>query len=146
MQAQGIFLAAADIRIKSMIEISDLIGVKFTPHGRTKKEGFDCYGLAIEVLSRVNKRLPDVFYDSVEPDANRQTAEHIEDVQNYFNLELITELENYCIILMSRNTRPHIAVYLGNNKIIHCTETNGVVVQNYDRIKARVNALYRVGD
>lgn len=128
-----------------MIEISDLIGCKFTPHGRNKKEGFDCYGLAIEVLSRVNKYLPDVFYDSVSPGTNKKTASYIENEQNFFNLELITELENYCIILMSRHTRPHIAVYLGNNKVIHCTETNGVIVQNYDRIKARVNALYRVG-
>ena len=44
----------------------DLLGTKFKVHGRSKEEGFDCYGLAIEVLRRNGIELKDAFYKDLD--------------------------------------------------------------------------------
>ena len=53
----------------------DLLGVRFKVHGRNKKEGFDCYGLAIEVLRRNGIILKDVFYDNLDVVRDRREEE-----------------------------------------------------------------------
>ncbi len=42
-----------------MIEYEDLLGVPFVYGGRSKKEGFDCYGLVMEIYQRNGIVLPE---------------------------------------------------------------------------------------
>ncbi len=58
-----------------MLNIDDLLGVKFTSHGRSIKEGFDCYGLAIEVSRRLGHILDDVWYKKACPKTFNDKAE-----------------------------------------------------------------------
>ena len=122
-----------------MIDVSDLIGVPFKVHGRSKEEGFDCYGLVIEVERRLGKELPDPFYSSVEPESNLATMALIEKGLD------ITELkapEKYCVVKMNSSGRPHCGVYLGKGVVIHATENCGVVLQKLHRLKA--DGFYRI--
>ena len=58
-----------------MIDVSDLVGVPFKVHGRSKEEGFDCYGLAMGVERRAGKNLPDAFYSEVKAESNRKVRD-----------------------------------------------------------------------
>ena len=59
------------------LRIDDLIGVRFKNHGRSVEEGFDCYGLAIEVSKRLGHNLRDLWYER----ADEETfAANVEDV------------------------------------------------------------------
>ena len=50
--------------------VKDLIGIPYKDHGRDFS-GMDCYGIAIEVLKRFGKNLPDVFYDKTSIENNK---------------------------------------------------------------------------
>lgn len=46
-----------------MINVFDLIGLPYQENGRGP-EGYDCYGLAIEVEKRFGKKLRDAVYEN----------------------------------------------------------------------------------
>lgn len=119
---------------------NDLLGVKFTVHGRNKEDGFDCYGLAIEVLKRNGIVLKDVFYEKLENENEiRKNA--------FLNTKTkrIGYLKKNCIILLTVNGEPnHIAVYIGDGFIIHATKTNGVVIQPIHIWKKRIEGIYEI--
>lgn len=122
--------------------IRDLIGCKFTVHGRTKEEGFDCYGLAIEVLRRNGIELPDVFYSDLSQSLQieRQLMASIQ----------VTKIDNYeknCIILITNNGEPtHIGIYIGEGMMIHSVRNIGVVLEPVKRWKPRIKGLYKVSN
>lgn len=121
---------------------SDLIGCNFKVHGRSKEEGFDCYGIAIEVLRRNNKHLVDVFYDSLD------TSIEINNVIKFTNnLQKIDKLENLCIIEINVKGLPiHIGIYIGKGQMIHSTKNYGVVIEPVQRYKKRIVGYYKVTD
>lgn len=53
----------------------DLLGVPYKPHGRSKEEGFDCYGLVIECCRRAGTPLVDLDY-SVSELPDREAAKY----------------------------------------------------------------------
>ncbi len=123
-----------------MTDYKDLLAVKFTPHGRSVQEGFDCYGLAIEVLKRNGIILNDIFYDDIDDYKNITESA-------FLNTQIINvdNLEENCIILISVNGNPtHIAVYIGEGLLIHATENQGVVIQPVHRYERRIVGLYKV--
>jgi cell wall-associated NlpC family hydrolase len=121
--------------------IRDLIGVKYKPHGRTKDEGLDCYGVALIVLGRAGIHLPDVFY----PDAGRETnSEIMRMLERGIPHEKLDKPEKNCIIeLTIRGMPSHIGIYLGNGEFIHATKY-GVAVEPLRRWEKRVKGYYRI--
>ena len=99
----------------------DLLGVKYTPHGRNKGEGFDCYGLAIEVFRRNGIVLEDFILNPKE---------------GKWNTIKIDNLEKLCIIEIEKGNKYHIAVYIGDGLMIHATEKFGVCIEPVYRYSA----------
>lgn len=120
---------------------SDLLGIRFRPHGRSKEEGYDCYGVAIEVLKRNGITLPDVYYDSLKQD---------EKWWNEFNSHFtkIDKPEVNCLVEISSlsQKRGHLAVYIGEGLIIHSLVKVGVCIEPLSRYEHRIEGYYIVND
>lgn len=124
------------------IELKDLIGIPYKVHGRDKN-GYDCYGLVIEVMKRLGKYLPDVFYDSL----NQDTTEKIRVITSGLPLKIVESPTKYCIITMKlKGYENHIAVYIGEGKIIHATLEMGVVIEDLKRYQSRIINYNVLGD
>lgn len=118
---------------------SDLLGIKFKVHGRNKEEGFDCYGLAIEVLRRNNIVLEDWFYNRV------YDEKKVNEIIASINLKKIDTKKENCIILFSVKNRPlHCGVYIGNGKFIHSTQDFGVRIEPLHLWQNRIIGYYNV--
>ena len=106
-----------------LLDINDLLGKPYKTHGRGP-DGYDCYGLVIEVERRLGRELPDLY----------KIFEKKSEVRN---LTLATEVTGLVktetpsfgdIVVFKKNGRAdHIAVYLKDNDIIHC-DGDGVKV------------------
>lgn len=108
------------------LDINDLIGVKFTSHGRSKEEGFDCYGLAIEVSKRLGHELKDIWYEKACPET------FIKNVNNGISINNVKEtnelkLGNLIIFADSKGNMVHIGVMLDDEYFIHA-DMGGVKV------------------
>lgn len=122
------------------MDYTDLLGIKYKIHGRTKEEGFDCYGLAIEVLRRNEINLIDVFYR----DLNNISEIKKSVIESIAHKTLVNPKKN-CIIELSVLGEPcHIAVYIGNGYIIHATRNRGVIIEPLHRYSTRIRGIYKV--
>jgi hypothetical protein len=121
--------------------IRDLVGIKYKPHGRTKAEGLDCYGVALIVLKREGLHLPDVFYI----DTGRKTShELIQILKHGIPHVKLEKPEKNCIVELTVCGMPsHIGVYLGGGEFIHATKY-GVAVEPLRRWEKRVKGYYRI--
>lgn len=124
------------------MDYSDLIGTRFKIHGRSKEEGFDCYGLAIEVLRRNGIKMVDVFYDTLD---NRKEIHDI--IHNIIPNQKIDKAEENCIIEIDVRGEPlHIGVYIGNGKFIHTTSRKNVVIEPLRLYKNKIVGYYKVNN
>lgn len=124
----------------SMGKYTDLLGVNFCVRGRSIETGFDCLGLAIEVLKRNGIYLPDPFYKDF---SERKDVR--ENLLHSVSYEVIDKPEVNCIIEINERGLPlHVAVYIGDGKMIHCTEDLGVIIEPIERYKYRIRKLYKV--
>ena len=106
-----------------MIDIDDLLGVRYRHNGRSAKTGFDCYGLAIEVEKRFGHTLPDL--DSFKADGRdfiicKDTA--LNELSGKVRETDTPEQEGDVILFNNNSVLNHIGVYLGNGKFIHCNK------------------------
>jgi cell wall-associated NlpC family hydrolase len=121
--------------------IRDLVGVKYKPHGRTKEEGLDCYGVALIVLEREGIHLPDVFYAGTDRETNYEIMRLLKQGIAH---EKLNKPEKNCIIELTVYGMPsHIGVYLGDGEFIHATKY-GVAVEPLRRWEKRVKGYYKV--
>lgn len=118
-----------------MSNFSDLIGVPYCPNGRSKKNGFDCYGLVIEAVRRDGKELRDVVYDSRDESLSDENAPLL-------NIKQTDNIKAGCIIEMRHNGKLHIGYALDSKVMLHCTENQGVRVSAIN--KKLVHKIYEV--
>ena len=117
---------------------TDLLGIKYKPHGRNKKEGFDCYGLAIEVLRRNGIVLPDLYYESIK---NTEAVERgLKDVCT----ELKEPVENCLVEITNCGEPTHMAVYIGNGYIIHTGIKVKSVIEPLKHYEHRIRGYWKV--
>lgn len=122
------------------MDYTDLLGTKFKIHGRSKKEGFDCYGLAIEVLKRNGVELPDIIYQSLD----ERNIIH-DELHSLIPNVRIANPEINCIIELCVHGEPlHVGVYLGNGLFIHSTKDIGVIIEPIKRYSKRIKGYYKV--
>ena len=55
------------------VDVSDLIGMKYKPHGRGDG-GYDCYGLTLEVERRFGVNMPDFEYEETDGRIDTETG------------------------------------------------------------------------
>lgn len=124
-----------------MIYLNDLIGVPFKIHGRDT-DGLDCYGLLIEIAKRLGVKFPDAFYNSINIDGKDSVYNFL---QEKLPIEKIDKLEQYAVLLMFRGGKfTHVGVYLGEGKLIHCTEDCGVCIQDIRHFEKKIKEIYRI--
>lgn len=111
-----------------MIFIDDLLGVPFKMHGRDRN-GFDCYGLVIEVSRRFGHRMVDMFYDYDSSNNLRNLDDNTYNIiagSGLIRTEIPAE-GDVILFFDSKKRTTHIGVYLSNDNFIHC-DSDGVHV------------------
>ena len=111
-----------------MLRVDDLLGVRFVTHGRSISEGFDCYGLAIEVSRRLGHKLDDLWYKKSDAETFSMNAEkQIELLSGKVELTDEQSLGNLIVFSDSKGRMVHIGVILDEGRFIHA-EIGGVRV------------------
>lgn len=124
-----------------MINIDDLIGVRYLNNGRSKYEGFDCYGLAIEVEKRFGHDLPDL--DEIKK-ANRDIKTCEKKCLKQVKAVVIDYPKTEGDVLFMKDgtgVLNHIGVYLGDGKFIHCNKY-GVHVERVAYYKNMIGRVF----
>ena len=116
-----------------MIQIDDLLGIPYKDHGRDKN-GFDCYGLAIEVSRRYGYKLNDVFYE----DHNTELSDKLKPTLNLYPVE---RPAGGIIIEMQYGNELHIGVCINAREFIHMTKS-GCRINQIGTI--RIRGLYGI--
>lgn len=116
------------------ISYEDLIGCKYKDHGRSKTEGFDCYGLIIELTRRMGTPLRDVWYE----DHNLELADKNAPTLNVVRTD---KIDAGTILEMQFNDELHIGMAVNSKQFIHTTRS-GVRVSPIGSIK--IIGLYNV--
>lgn len=115
------------------LNISDLIGVPYKENGRSKDEGFDCYGLAIEVERRLGKTLQDVMYDNHDLQLAEQNAPTL-NVKKKDSYDILNVGD--CLEIEFMNEL-HIGVVISSKEFIHATYNQGVRISRLTYYKIR---------
>lgn len=122
--------------------LDDLIGIRYTQNGRTKEQGFDCYGLAIEVERRLGHSLPDIekareedydFDECRKLCLSKVKAKQVDGPEKKGDVVLIKDLGG---------SLTHIGVYLGRGLLIHCDKRFGVHIDKIDRLRGFIGRSY----
>lgn len=88
-----------------MINYKDLLGIPYKLHGRDRT-GYDCYGLAIEVLRRMGFNLTDLRFLCGEVKRMKETNKG-----DYSDIILFFDKNGHTV---------HIGVLLNEESFIHC--------------------------
>lgn len=125
-----------------IINIEDLIGVRYRLNGRSIKTGLDCYGLAIEVSKRFGHELPDLE-DVKKKDRDFMSCEN--KILKNIKVSQIEEPSKASDILLIKGLDGvfhHIGVYLGNGWFIHCNQM-GVHLDRVSQYKNLIGRVYQ---
>lgn len=125
------------------MEIKDLIGIKYTVHGRTLEEGLDCYGVVFLYYKEFKGiKLIDPFYEDVTPEEKSKVGKVL--IEG-LPVEKIENPEIDCLVsIVSGGKLAHIGVYLGNGQLLHSTKETGCIISDIQRYSNRIGGFYRV--
>ena len=104
-----------------MINVADLIGIPYKPHGRDEN-GIDCFGLIWLIALRKGKPIPDVWYKGFSPD--------LISLSEQMAVQKVDKLQPGCIIALEREGRLHLGYAIDEERMIHATRNEGVIVEN----------------
>jgi len=124
------------------MEYKDLIGVPFKEGGRTTT-GMDCYGLVVEIYRRMGRLIDD-------PQEYRYSGPKGEPIDLGAYTRLWREVrgawqEGDVLLFEDGLFRPcmHCAVVLDGGRILHATDTCGVVTSPLRHYLNKVTKVYR---
>lgn len=102
-----------------MIKVDDLIGAKFRNHGRNAKDGFDCYGLAIEVSKRYGHTLEDLWYEKSSSEMFESKYDSV--LKNMGDKLIPTDKqeESNLIVFFENGKAVHIGIIIDDDMFMH---------------------------
>ena len=129
-----------------MVDLRDLIGVKFVSGGRDVGTGLDCWGLAMEIYRRYGMELPDFVVDSFAFQIINQMA--WEEIQSR-KWEQVEEPRNGgapLVVLMRIHPKyvNHVGVYTGGGRIMHTRKDTGVIISGCSQLRQNIEGFYRL--
>lgn len=125
-----------------MINIDDLIGVRYRINGRSISEGLDCYGLAIEVSKRFGHELPDIDEIKQEERDYKLCEKKCLEIVNVNPIDFPTTEGDIIFFRDSVGVMNHIGVYLGNGRFIHCNKY-GVHIERINYYKNMIGRVFQ---
>ena len=112
------------------MKYDDLLNIPYKPHGRSKEEGFDCYGLAVEMCRRAGTPLRDLY------DIDTLPTEFVNDyISGGVNVRKIDRPKIGGIVEFSRHGKLHVGYIVDRGKIIHATTDKGVRITPIEIMK-----------
>lgn len=125
-----------------MFKYNDIIGIPFKDGGRSKQEGFDCWGLALELFRRQGIDLSDYKISS---EATMAVSDEMGRALPTKWKKLTAPTEGCLVVIrmLPEGWANHCGIYIGYGKFIHayCDET-GVVIDRLKRWGPRVVGFY----
>ena len=129
--------------------VRDLIGVPYKVHGRSIEEGFDCYGLMIEIFARAGIKIPDAFYEETTITENMKNyhilRNLVEEGMSLVPVEVPQKMSIVCIAMTGKEVS-HVGVYIGEGMIIHSLQGYGVCVEPLAKYQYKVKGYYVIGN
>ena len=122
------------------INIRDLIGVPYKVHGRGL-DGLDCYGVVIEIYRMLGIKIPDYFYDDINPETMKKLFTNGE-CDYRLNVKKIEQPKMWCIVYFKLPKNNHLGVYVGEGKVIHSDQTFGVHISDIRNFKNVIEGFY----
>lgn len=118
----------------------ELVGLKYKVHGRTKEEGFDCWGLIVYIYKQDGIKLPDPVYSNLE---NRKKS-RAEIIGSKVFRKIENRKEKSIIEILDKGEPAHVGLYLGDGLMIHCTSLLGVVIEPVRHYEKKIVGWYDV--
>jgi hypothetical protein len=103
------------------MELADLIGIPYKPHGRDEK-GVDCFGLVRIIAGRRGTPLPDLWYEKSDP--------ALMCLAQAMKVHKLDQCESGCIVEMEDKGRLHLGYAIDGKRMIHVTMRDGVCVDD----------------
>ena len=123
--------------LQKIIDIDDLVGVKYKEDGRDKN-GYDCYGLAMEVSKRFGNELPELSDLTMPKEKSRdEVLSKIDEEEK----KEANEEGDLILINDGNGIFSHIGVYLGDDRFIHCN-IFGVHINKIREYKDKIGRVY----
>jgi len=113
------------------MNLSDLIGIPYKIHGRDEN-GLDCFGLIWLIAKRKGTPIKDPFYKGFDPS--------LMDMAEYVGL-IKTDFFIGCVLEIEKDNRIHLGYSIDNERMIHCTHNEGVIVEEI--VKYKVKGYYK---
>ena len=101
-----------------LLDINDILGKPYKAHGRGP-DGFDCYGLVIEVEKRLGKNMPDLYEKMKHDGKDIHDALSTSKEEGYIKVSK-PEFGDVVIMFNKKGQIHHTGVYLKNDDFIHC--------------------------
>jgi cell wall-associated NlpC family hydrolase len=102
---------------------------RYKENARGEDNFIDCYGLFLMIQrEEFGKILPDFNSYESSPVSRNQTLSS--SLFNYPARRAYIDMEGYGVVIESGGVDSHIGVCIGDNKIIHCTEKRGVIIED----------------
>jgi len=117
------------------MELSDLVGIPFKPHGRDEN-GIDCFGLIRLIAFRRGTPIKDVWYEGFDPELVK--------LADQMEVKKIPELRRDCIIEMEKDGRLHLGYAIDDDSMIHATVNEGVIVEKIGRYPVKGYYMFPV--
>lgn len=119
-----------------------LVGVPYQHQGRSDASGLDCIGLVLAAYKHIG-----MTFDDVPTDYGRSPRPAV--ILNAItqHCEQVNDLQIGDVIVMRMRHHPqHLALYVGNNEIVHSYMSSGCVVCHNldDNYRRKIYGIYRV--